>query len=91
MFEDLNYEELRRRANAPLPDRVVATLEARGERRTVSVGDVLYRVDDSGYPFVYVVSGSVKRVVSAVGEGSVVVQAVHARLASLRESSPITV
>ena len=35
-------------------------------------------------------SGSVKRVASAVGEGSVVVQAVHARLASLRESSPIT-
>jgi thioredoxin reductase (NADPH) len=36
-------------------------------------------------------SGSVKRVASAVGEGSVVVQAVHARLASLRESLPITV
>jgi thioredoxin reductase (NADPH) len=35
-------------------------------------------------------SGSVKRVASAVGEGSVVVQAVHARLASLR-GSPITV
>jgi thioredoxin reductase (NADPH) len=31
-------------------------------------------------------SGSVKRVASAVGEGSVVVQAVHARLASLREA-----
>jgi thioredoxin reductase (NADPH) len=29
-------------------------------------------------------SGSVKRVASAVGEGSVVVQAIHARLASLR-------
>ena len=27
MFEDLNYEELKRRANARLPDRVVATLE----------------------------------------------------------------
>jgi thioredoxin reductase (NADPH) len=31
-------------------------------------------------------SGSVKRVASAVGEGSVVVQAVHARLASLRQA-----
>jgi thioredoxin reductase (NADPH) len=31
-------------------------------------------------------SGSVKRVASAVGEGSVVVQAVHARVGSLRES-----
>jgi thioredoxin reductase (NADPH) len=31
-------------------------------------------------------SGSVKRVASAVGEGSVVVQAIHARLASLRQS-----
>ncbi len=31
-------------------------------------------------------SGSVKRVASAVGEGSVVVQAVHTRLASLREA-----
>jgi thioredoxin reductase (NADPH) len=38
-------------------------------------------------------SGSVKRVASAVGEGSVVVQAVHARLASLREAEnrePVT-
>ena len=34
MFEDLNYEELKRRANARLPERVVATLEARGERRS---------------------------------------------------------
>jgi thioredoxin reductase (NADPH) len=31
-------------------------------------------------------SGSVKRVASAVGEGSVVVQAVHARLAALRQA-----
>jgi thioredoxin reductase (NADPH) len=31
-------------------------------------------------------SGSVKRVASAVGEGSVVVQAIHARLAALREA-----
>jgi thioredoxin reductase (NADPH) len=36
-------------------------------------------------------SGSVKRVASAVGEGSVVVQAVHARLAALRENAPVTV
>jgi thioredoxin reductase (NADPH) len=38
-------------------------------------------------------SGSVKRVASAVGEGSVVVQAVHARLAALREAEgrePVT-
>jgi thioredoxin reductase (NADPH) len=38
-------------------------------------------------------SGSVKRVASAVGEGSVVVQAIHARLAKLRESEarePVT-
>ena len=38
-------------------------------------------------------SGSVKRVASAVGEGSVVVQAIHTRLASLREAEgrePVT-
>jgi thioredoxin reductase (NADPH) len=38
-------------------------------------------------------SGSVKRVASAVGEGSVVVQAVHARLAALRQAEarePVT-
>ena len=38
-------------------------------------------------------SGSVKRVASAVGEGAVVVQAVHARLAALREAEsrePVT-
>ena len=29
MFEDLTYEELKRRGNAPLSDRVIATLEAR--------------------------------------------------------------
>ena len=44
MFEDLNYEELKRRANSRLPDRVVAALEARGERRSVAVGEMLYRV-----------------------------------------------
>jgi thioredoxin reductase (NADPH) len=56
MFEDLNYEELRRRANARLPDRLVATLEARGQRRSVAVGELLYGVDDRQYPFVYAVS-----------------------------------
>jgi thioredoxin reductase (NADPH) len=61
---------------------------------------------DAGVPFnvfqtnlagVYAVgdvrSGSVKRVASAVGEGSVVVQAIHARLASLRQAEarePVT-
>ena len=35
-------------------------------------------------------SGSVKRVASAVGEGSVVVQAVHARLAALRQAEART-
>jgi thioredoxin reductase (NADPH) len=38
-------------------------------------------------------SGSVKRVASAVGDGSVVVQAIHARLAALREAEgrePVT-
>jgi thioredoxin reductase (NADPH) len=34
-------------------------------------------------------SGSVKRVASAVGEGSVVVQAIHARLASLRQAEGV--
>jgi thioredoxin reductase (NADPH) len=39
-------------------------------------------------------SGSVKRVASAVGEGSVVVQAIHARLASIRQAEgrePVTI
>jgi hypothetical protein len=38
-------------------------------------------------------SGSVKRVASAVDEGSVVVQAIHARLAALRQAearAPVT-
>src|SRR5215831_14598917 len=56
MFEDLNYEELRRRANERLPDPVVATLETRGERRSVAAGETLYRVDDRQYPFVYAIS-----------------------------------
>ena len=56
MFEDLNYEELRRRANPPLPDRVLATLESRGERRSVPAGETLFRTDDRQYPFVYSIS-----------------------------------
>jgi hypothetical protein len=52
VFEDLNYEELRRRANARLPNRVAARLEARGERRSVSAGETLYQVDDRHYPFI---------------------------------------
>jgi len=49
-----------------------------------------YNVFQTSLPGVFAVgdvrSGSVKRVASAVGEGSVVVQAVHARLASLRRA-----
>lgn len=60
MFEDLTYEELRRRANAPLPEQAVARLEARGGRRRVEVGEALYRSDDRRYPFVYVISGAVQ-------------------------------
>jgi len=56
VFEDLNYEELRRRANPPLPDRVLATLESRGERRSVPAGETLFRTDDRQYPFVYSIS-----------------------------------
>ena len=47
-----------------------------------------YNVFQTNLPGVFAVgdvrSGSVKRVASAVGEGSVVVQAIHARLATLR-------
>jgi thioredoxin reductase (NADPH) len=60
VFEELNYEELKRRANARLPDRVVATLEARGERRSVAEGELLYGVDDHQYPFVYVISATLQ-------------------------------
>jgi thioredoxin reductase (NADPH) len=60
VFEDLNYEELRRRANAQLPDRVVATLEARGERRAVVAGETLYGVDDRQYPFAYAISATLQ-------------------------------
>src|SRR6266850_5612193 len=60
VFEDLNYEELKRRANSPLPARVAATLQARGERRSVAAGEALFRVDDRAYPFVYAVSATVQ-------------------------------
>jgi thioredoxin reductase (NADPH) len=60
VFDDLNYEELQRRANARLPDRVVATLEARGERRSVSAGEIIYGVDDRQYPFVYLISATLQ-------------------------------
>ena len=60
MFEDLNYEELRRRANGRASDRVVAALEARGERRSVAVNETLYDVDDRRYPFVYIVSATLE-------------------------------
>jgi thioredoxin reductase (NADPH) len=59
-FEDLNYEELKRRANSRLPEQVVAALEARGKRRSVAVGEMLYRVDDRQYPFVYAVSATLE-------------------------------
>ncbi|HEY2464051.1 MAG TPA: FAD-dependent oxidoreductase [Steroidobacteraceae bacterium] len=60
MYEDLNYDELRRRANSRLTDRLATTLEARGERRTVAIGDALYSVDDRSYPFVYAVSATLQ-------------------------------
>jgi thioredoxin reductase (NADPH) len=60
VFEDLNYEELKRRANSRLPDRVVATLEAHGERRSVAGGETLYRVEDRQYPLVYAISATLQ-------------------------------
>src|ERR1700722_587276 len=60
MFEDLSYEELKRRANSRLPDRVVATLETCGTRRSVSVGETLYQVDDREYPLVYAISATLQ-------------------------------
>jgi thioredoxin reductase (NADPH) len=60
VFEDLNYDELKRRANSPLPDPLVATLQARGVRRSLAVGETLYRVDDREYPFVYAVSATLQ-------------------------------
>ena len=60
MFEDLNYEELRRRANGRLSDHVIAALEARGARRSVVPGEPLYSVEDRQYPFVYAVSATLE-------------------------------
>jgi len=60
IFEDLNYDELRRRANARLSERLVAELEARGARRKVDAGDGLYRTDDRHYPFVYALSATLE-------------------------------
>ena len=60
MFEDLTYEELKRRANAPLSDRVVATLAARGTRRSVSAGEILTHVDDRQYPLAYSISATLQ-------------------------------
>jgi thioredoxin reductase (NADPH) len=60
VFEDLNYEELKRRANSRLPDRVLATLEAHGERRSVAGGETLYRVEDRQYPLVYAISATLQ-------------------------------
>jgi thioredoxin reductase (NADPH) len=60
VFEDLNYDELKRRANSSLPDRLVATLQARGVRRSLAVGETLYRVDDRQDTFVYAVSATLQ-------------------------------
>ncbi len=60
MFEDLSYDELRRRANTPLPERLLARIAAHGERRSVAAGEVLYRTDDRAYPFVYAYSAALQ-------------------------------
>ncbi|HEX3407205.1 MAG TPA: Crp/Fnr family transcriptional regulator [Caulobacteraceae bacterium] len=60
MFEDLSYDELRRRANAPLPARLAARIETHGERRSVEAGEFMYRSDDRHYPFVYAVSATLR-------------------------------
>jgi thioredoxin reductase (NADPH) len=60
VFEGFNYEELRRRANEPLPARVVAALQARGERRSVTAGETIFRTDDRQYPFVYAISATLQ-------------------------------
>jgi thioredoxin reductase (NADPH) len=43
-----------------MPDRVLATLEARGKRRSVAAGETLYGVDDRQYPFVYAISATLQ-------------------------------
>jgi thioredoxin reductase (NADPH) len=58
MFDDLTIEELKHRANPVLPNRVVAALEARGERRQVAAGEAVFKVDDRDCPFIYVLSGA---------------------------------
>ena len=60
MLDDLSDEELLHRANKRLPERLLARLEAHGERRTVALGEVLYRSDDRHYPLVYSVSASLR-------------------------------
>jgi thioredoxin reductase (NADPH) len=60
VFEDLSYDELKRRANSQLSDRVVATLKAHGERRSVAGGETLYRVEDRQYPLVYAISATLQ-------------------------------
>jgi len=60
VFEDLSYDELKRRANSSLRDAVVATLRARGEHRSVALDETLYQVDDRQYPFVYAVSATLQ-------------------------------
>jgi thioredoxin reductase (NADPH) len=59
MYEDLSYDELKRRANLPLPERVVSLLEKVGERRTVAAGDKLYQADGP-MRFVYTVSAKLE-------------------------------
>jgi thioredoxin reductase (NADPH) len=39
---------------------VAATLQARGQRRSVAAGETLFRVDDRSYPLVYAVSATVQ-------------------------------
>jgi thioredoxin reductase (NADPH) len=60
VFEDLNYEELRRRANSPLPAGVSTRLAARGERHFVSAGETLFRAEERPYPFVLAISATIQ-------------------------------
>jgi thioredoxin reductase (NADPH) len=60
MFDDLTYDEMRRRANTTMAAPAVARLEAHGERRRVAVGEVLYRSDDRDYPLIYLLSATVQ-------------------------------
>jgi len=41
LVEDLTYEELWRRGNPPVPDRITAVLQQRGEGRRSAAGEVL--------------------------------------------------